>query len=112
MAKTSVATGSLPRPRIPVEYGAKVPQNQRQRYLDRIIDEYLRLCSSQKEAFEKVDSTVKNKTVELCHWEVKQEKLVSNKLIKVKFPPWRDNKLTFVAKIWYHTYLLRLKFQP
>ena len=61
VAKTSAATGSLPRPRIPVEYGAKVPQNQRQRYLDRIIDEYLRLCSTQKEAFEKVDSTVINK---------------------------------------------------
>ena len=82
MAKTSVATGSLPRPRIPVEYGAKVPQNQRQRYLDRIIDEYLRLCSTQKEAFEKVDSTVKNKTVGPCHWDVKQEKLLSNKLMK------------------------------
>ncbi|XP_015779913.1 PREDICTED: uncharacterized protein LOC107357784 [Acropora digitifera] len=53
VTKTSVAAGSLPRPRIPVEYGAKVPQNQRQRYLDRIIDEYLRLCSTQKEAFEK-----------------------------------------------------------
>ena len=37
-----------------MEYGAKVPQSQRQRYLDRIVDEYLRLCSTEKEAFEKV----------------------------------------------------------
>ena len=52
--KTNTAAGSLPRPRIPVEYGAKVPQSQRQRYLDRIVDEYLRICSTEKEAFEKV----------------------------------------------------------
>ena len=37
-----------------MEYGAKVPQSQRQRYLDRIVDEYLRICSNEKEAFEKV----------------------------------------------------------
>lgn len=53
VAKTRAPSGSLPRPRIPLEYGSKVPQNQRQRYLDRIIDEYLRLCPTQKEAFEK-----------------------------------------------------------
>lgn len=52
--KNKTPAGSLPRPRIPVEYGAKVPQSQRQRYLDRIVDEYLRICSTQKEAFEKV----------------------------------------------------------
>ena len=52
--KKNTPTGSLPRPRIPVEYGAKVPQSQRQRYLDRIVDEYLRICSTEKEAFEKV----------------------------------------------------------
>ncbi|KAL9950803.1 hypothetical protein ACROYT_G043365 [Oculina patagonica] len=51
--KNKTPAGSLPRPRIPVEYGAKVPQSQRQRYLDRIVDEYLRICSTQKEAFEK-----------------------------------------------------------
>lgn len=51
--KNNSPAGSLPRPRIPVEYGAKVPQSQRQRYLDRIVDEYLRICSSEKEAFEK-----------------------------------------------------------
>ena len=54
VVKNNTPTGSLPRPRIPVEYGAKVPQSQRQRYLDRIVDEYLRLCSTEKEAFEKV----------------------------------------------------------
>ena len=52
--KSNTPAGSLPRPRIPVEYGAKVPQSQRQRYLDRIVDEYLRICSTEKEAFEKV----------------------------------------------------------
>lgn len=52
--KNNSPAGSLPRPRIPVEYGAKVPQSQRQRYLDRIVDEYLRICRSEKEAFEKV----------------------------------------------------------
>ena len=54
--KTNTREGSLPRPRIPVEYGAKVPQSQRQRYLDRIVDEYLRICSNETEAFEKVAS--------------------------------------------------------
>jgi len=53
VVKNTAPAGSLPRPRIPVEYGAKVPQNQRQRYLDRIIDEYLRICPTEKEAFEK-----------------------------------------------------------
>ena len=56
--KNTSSAGCLPRPRIPVEYGAKVPQNQRQRYLDRIIDEYLRLCSNEKDAYEKVTEQV------------------------------------------------------
>lgn len=54
VVKNKTPVGSLPRPRIPVEYGAKVPQSQRQKYLDRIVDEYLRICSTEKEAFEKV----------------------------------------------------------
>ena len=52
--KNKTPAGSLPRPRILVEYGAKVPQSQRQRYLDRIVDEYLRICPTEKDAFEKV----------------------------------------------------------
>ncbi|XP_031553926.1 RNA exonuclease 1 homolog [Actinia tenebrosa] len=44
---------SLPRPRIPIEYGAKVPQSFRQRYLDKIVDEHLRLSALEQEAFDK-----------------------------------------------------------
>ncbi|CAH3173769.1 unnamed protein product [Porites evermanni] len=53
VSKNTTPAGSLPRPRIPIEYGAKVPQNQRQRYLDRIVDECLRIYPTEKEAFEK-----------------------------------------------------------
>lgn len=41
------------RPMIPAEYGAKVPTNIRQRYLNLIIDEYLKF-SSEEMAFAKV----------------------------------------------------------
>ncbi|KAK3735420.1 hypothetical protein QZH41_016871, partial [Actinostola sp. cb2023] len=52
IAKPTTQT-SLARPRIPIEYGAKVPQNLRQRNLDKLIDESLRLYATEKEAFER-----------------------------------------------------------
>ncbi|XP_058019349.1 RNA exonuclease 1 homolog [Ahaetulla prasina] len=44
---------TLKRPVIPTEYGAKVPTNIRQRYLNLFIDECLKFCPSQQEAFDK-----------------------------------------------------------
>ncbi|KAM3856004.1 RNA exonuclease 1 homolog isoform 2-T5 [Vipera latastei] len=44
---------SLKRPVIPTEYGAKVPTNIRQRYLNLFIDECLKFCPSQQGAFDK-----------------------------------------------------------
>ncbi|CAL4108463.1 unnamed protein product, partial [Meganyctiphanes norvegica] len=47
------ALESLARPIVPVEYGSKVPQNVRQRYLNTFIDECLKFCDGQTEAFSK-----------------------------------------------------------
>ncbi|NXI42570.1 REXO1 exonuclease, partial [Galbula dea] len=49
----SLQSASLQRPVIPTEFGAKVPTNIRQRYLNLFIDECLKFCSSSQEAFEK-----------------------------------------------------------
>ncbi|NXF79902.1 REXO1 exonuclease, partial [Sclerurus mexicanus] len=50
----SLQSASLQRPVIPTEFGAKVPTNIRQRYLNLFIDECLKFCSSSQEAFDKV----------------------------------------------------------
>uniref|UniRef100_A0A8C8S182 RNA exonuclease 1 homolog n=1 Tax=Pelusios castaneus TaxID=367368 RepID=A0A8C8S182_9SAUR len=50
---------SLKRPVIPTEFGAKVPTNIRQRYLNLFIDECLKFCSSSQEAFDKALSEEK-----------------------------------------------------
>ena len=42
------------RPKIPVEFGSKVPHNIRQKYLDRIIDEYTPKLQSLQEVYDKV----------------------------------------------------------
>ena len=44
------------RPRIRLEYGAKVPQTIRQKYLDKLVDEYLSMYENQQEAFDKVSA--------------------------------------------------------
>ncbi|XP_063146821.1 RNA exonuclease 1 homolog isoform X2 [Candoia aspera] len=44
---------TLKRPVIPTEFGARVPTNIRQRYLNLFIDECLKFCRSQQEAFDK-----------------------------------------------------------
>ncbi|XP_069127759.1 RNA exonuclease 1 homolog [Argopecten irradians] len=44
---------NLVRPTIPSEFGSKVPYNVRQRYLNLIIDECLKICDSEQEAFDK-----------------------------------------------------------
>ncbi|NXJ13107.1 REXO1 exonuclease, partial [Odontophorus gujanensis] len=49
----SLQSASLQRPVIPTEFGAKVPTNIRQRYLNLFIDECLKFCSSSQEAFDK-----------------------------------------------------------
>ncbi|XP_037742030.1 RNA exonuclease 1 homolog isoform X5 [Chelonia mydas] len=52
-------SASLKRPVIPTEFGAKVPTNIRQRYLNLFIDECLKFCSSSQEAFDKALSEEK-----------------------------------------------------
>ncbi|CAM5176889.1 unnamed protein product [Eretmochelys imbricata] len=55
----SLQSASLKRPVIPTEFGAKVPTNIRQRYLNLFIDECLKFCSSSQEAFDKALSEEK-----------------------------------------------------
>uniref|UniRef100_A0A1A7YNE0 REX1, RNA exonuclease 1 homolog n=1 Tax=Iconisemion striatum TaxID=60296 RepID=A0A1A7YNE0_9TELE len=43
---------SLRRPVIPAEFGSKVPTNVRQRYLDTFIDECVKCCPSEDDAFQ------------------------------------------------------------
>ncbi|KAM8939698.1 RNA exonuclease 1 homolog isoform 2-T2 [Pelodytes ibericus] len=49
----SLQSASLKRPVIPTEFGAKVPTTVRQRYLNLFIDECLKFCHTQQEAFDK-----------------------------------------------------------
>ncbi|KAM4710133.1 RNA exonuclease 1 homolog isoform 2-T2 [Discoglossus pictus] len=49
----SLQSTTLKRPVIPTEFGAKVPTNVRQRYLNLFIDECLKFCPSEQEAYEK-----------------------------------------------------------
>ncbi|NXP09978.1 REXO1 exonuclease, partial [Thinocorus orbignyianus] len=55
----TLQSASLQRPVIPTEFGAKVPTNIRQRYLNLFIDECLKFCSSSQEAFDKALSEEK-----------------------------------------------------
>ncbi|XP_064605094.1 RNA exonuclease 1 homolog [Liolophura sinensis] len=43
----------LPRPTVPADFGSKIPTNVRQRYLNLIIDECLKLCKTEKEAYDR-----------------------------------------------------------
>ncbi|KAL7397437.1 hypothetical protein ABVT39_022185 [Epinephelus coioides] len=45
-------SSSMKRPVIPIEFGAKVPNNIRQRYLNAFVDECLKFCPSQDVAFQ------------------------------------------------------------
>nr|XP_020864490.1 RNA exonuclease 1 homolog isoform X2 [Phascolarctos cinereus] len=55
----SLQSVSLNRPIIPTEFGAKVPTNIRQRYLNLFIDECLKFCPSPQEAYDKALSEEK-----------------------------------------------------
>ncbi|XP_046374753.2 RNA exonuclease 1 homolog [Haliotis rufescens] len=44
---------NVKRPTIPAEFGSKVPSNIRQRYLNLIIDECLKICKTEEEAYKK-----------------------------------------------------------
>uniref|UniRef100_UPI0037E7B837 RNA exonuclease 1 homolog n=1 Tax=Semicossyphus pulcher TaxID=241346 RepID=UPI0037E7B837 len=48
----TMKSGSMKRPVIPTEFGAKVPTNIRQRYLNTFIDECLKFCRSEEVAFQ------------------------------------------------------------
>lgn len=50
----SIQSASMKRPVIPAEFGAKVPTNIRQRYLTVFIDECLKFCLSEEEAYQMV----------------------------------------------------------
>nr|KAG5701566.1 hypothetical protein BaRGS_024816 [Batillaria attramentaria] len=52
---------NLKRPVIPASFGSKVPSNIRQRYLNLIIDECLKFCSSEEAAYKKNHVHEKNK---------------------------------------------------
>ncbi|KAF6734321.1 RNA exonuclease 1-like [Oryzias melastigma] len=48
----TMKSSSLKRPVIPSEFGAKVPTNIRQRYLNTFIDECIKFCSLEEDAFQ------------------------------------------------------------
>ncbi|XP_074524790.1 RNA exonuclease 1 homolog [Halichoeres trimaculatus] len=48
----TMKSSTLKRPVIPTEFGAKVPTNVRQRYLNTFIDECVKFCSSEEVAFQ------------------------------------------------------------
>uniref|UniRef100_A0A3Q3GR05 REX1, RNA exonuclease 1 homolog n=1 Tax=Labrus bergylta TaxID=56723 RepID=A0A3Q3GR05_9LABR len=48
----TMKSGSMKRPVIPTEFGAKVPTNVRQRYLTTFIDECVKFCPSEKDALD------------------------------------------------------------
>lgn len=48
----TLKSSSMKRPVIPTEFGAKVPTNIRQRYLNTFIDECLKFCRSEEAAFQ------------------------------------------------------------
>uniref|UniRef100_A0A8C9XWC8 REX1, RNA exonuclease 1 homolog n=1 Tax=Sander lucioperca TaxID=283035 RepID=A0A8C9XWC8_SANLU len=48
----TMKSSSMKRPIIPIEFGAKVPNNIRQRYLNAFIDECVKFCSSEDVAFQ------------------------------------------------------------
>uniref|UniRef100_A0A8C6V706 REX1, RNA exonuclease 1 homolog n=1 Tax=Neogobius melanostomus TaxID=47308 RepID=A0A8C6V706_9GOBI len=53
MAHTpTLKSTSMKRPVIPTEFGAKVPTNVRQRYLNTFIDECVKFCASEEAAFQ------------------------------------------------------------
>uniref|UniRef100_A0A671KUL4 Exonuclease domain-containing protein n=1 Tax=Sinocyclocheilus anshuiensis TaxID=1608454 RepID=A0A671KUL4_9TELE len=48
----TMKSSAMKRPVIPADFGAKVPTNVRQRYLNIFIDECLKFCSSEQQAFQ------------------------------------------------------------
>ncbi|KAK5869663.1 hypothetical protein PBY51_024365 [Eleginops maclovinus] len=48
----TMKSSSMKRPVIPIEFGAKVPNNVRQRYLNTFIDECVKFCRSKDAAFQ------------------------------------------------------------
>ena len=52
--ESSTEANAPRRPRIPVEFGSKVPHVVRQRYLDKIIDEYITKMETLQAVYDKV----------------------------------------------------------
>ena len=56
----SLQTVSLPRPTVPDEFGAKIATGVRQVYLNKIIDECLKIYTEQQDAYDRVRFTQHN----------------------------------------------------
>ena len=54
------------RPKLSVEYNSKIPHVLRQRYLDKIIDEFLPKCKSESEACEEVSEVFQLNSILNC----------------------------------------------
>ena len=64
----SANLGKVQRPKLTMEIGGKIPHMLRQRYLDKIIDEIMPKCASEKEAFEKVWILIFKLSVLITAW--------------------------------------------
>ncbi len=76
-------SSSIKRPIIPTEFGAKVPTNIRQRYLNTFIDECVKFCPSEEVAFQMVKITPSfPKTLQalVTPWPAWKEDLVCDEL--------------------------------
>jgi len=52
-SSTNATTGPYVRPKLPMEYNSKIPHMLRQRYLDKIMEEYIPKCESEEVGCEK-----------------------------------------------------------
>lgn len=61
LSKTETSTQQIPkRPILPLELGSKVPNTIRQRYLNLIIDEYLKINQEHEDAYQNALTEEKN----------------------------------------------------
>ena len=57
---------SIPRPRVPEEFGTKVPTNVRQVYLNKIIDECVKIYPTEQDAYDRVSLEKVNECANVC----------------------------------------------
>ena len=56
---SSSSESNVQRPVILLKAGGKIPTNLRQKYLDCFVDECLKICTTEKEAYDKVQCTLR-----------------------------------------------------